>query len=279
MKTTIWEKENIEKLANASSAKDLLSDALELKRQKGEAITYAQLSRNAGFAARSFPRDVAVGLKSLTPHSAEKLGRALRFPASLRQYFVALVEHENDPSHRTERALLAGRKRLLTGRPREQAEELFFVEHFSQVYASLGKPELGATLTEIGQRSGLPQEEVTRVLTELMKRNLVEKKSGRYRASESHLSFNALRKDGAFNKLYLKRLSQAKTIARREFESDRNLFLESTFTVSATRLLELKEELRQVALKFIDEAEHSLGEEPVSLTLAFFPLKENGGSR
>lgn len=264
-------------LATALSPKTFLEKCLQLRKEKGLPHSYAYVARVAGFAARSFPRDVVKGEKTLTPQSALAIANGLKLGADFRDLFVALVEYElaqnTNEKARCEKKISTIRGRI-ERKQNSQDESAFAIEHFSAVYASLGAPRVGATLAEIQLRSGLPYQTLRCCLEELKKLELVQAVGDRFVAKANHLAFSQMKKDGAFHSLYLSRMREAEKRSKLQFNSADMLFQESTFSVRPEKLPQLKLELRSLLQRFVDDSEDPEGVTLACAVVAFFPLKK-----
>lgn len=285
MRKASWSSAEIERLIEAANSQEFLKEALNIREEQQKPLSYAALSRAAGFVARSFPRDVIMGKKALSRKSAEALAAALKLPSDVREFFCAQVDFEaasrqkNANVHARAEKMLVNLKNRLKRHSDSQLkkeEDEFSIQNFSRVYASLGNLKSGSTLAEICVRSGLPESQVLKSLLEMKARGLVKVEGKKYRAQENHLAFAKLGEGGFFHSLYLDRLKQAQKVAEKNFSSEEMLFLESTFSVKKERLAALKSELRRVLLNFIDESEAAEGTDVVTLTSSFFSLKDPG---
>ncbi len=261
-------------LAAETNSRSFLKKCLELRKASGQPHSYAFVARASGFKARSFPRDVILGKKSLSAASARALAKGLKLGIALEEYLVALVEAEN--SEGPMKTADAARSRIL-GRAsaKNRASETVFDDvHFSAVYSALGKPETGATLQEIAKRTSLPLAKIHGTLEGLTAQGLVRVERGRYVGIVNHLAFTEMKKSGAFHRIYLARLETTKARARKNFDSTRALFQESTFSVRLDRLPKLRSELQEILLKFATEAGDDEGDGIASLLVSFLTLNE-----
>src|SRR5688572_23203817 len=124
----------------APTSRDFLKSCLELRKAKGLPSSFAYVARVAGFAARSFPRDVVEGCKSLSPQSAAAIASGLKLSADLRDLFIGLTERESAVTpaekQRSERKLQSIRKRIeRKTNAATQSDAAFAVKDFSKFYA------------------------------------------------------------------------------------------------------------------------------------------------
>jgi hypothetical protein len=149
-------------LIEAGSYREFLKRAFAKRRR----FSYAAFARRAGIASRSFPRDVVLGKKRLSLESATRFAAALDLHGDLQDYFLTLVALEEErariPPLRTPATLKATLSKL-HARLRAKAAKcgvdgraaLYGSRHWLEVYAALGTPERGASLSEIMGRTGL----------------------------------------------------------------------------------------------------------------------------
>ncbi|RYZ78312.1 MAG: hypothetical protein EOP06_29280 [Proteobacteria bacterium] len=142
------------------------------------------------------------------------------------------------------------------------------------IYASLGTIERGSTFGDIALRSGLNEAEIHALLEKLEQLELVRAGDGRYFPILNHLAFDRLKQCGAFQRTYVDRLRAAILRAEKEFNSDHNLFLESTFSISKERMPEFKAELRELMCRFVEEREAPEGNTVASIACAFIPRSQ-----
>ncbi|RYZ84926.1 MAG: hypothetical protein EOP04_17010, partial [Proteobacteria bacterium] len=78
----------------AQTSREFLRIVFDEQKNNGRKLTYASLARLAGFASRSFPRDVIKGIKLLSRDSALAMARALKLNSDLAAYLCYLVERD-----------------------------------------------------------------------------------------------------------------------------------------------------------------------------------------
>lgn len=281
MQSYEWTTDELHQLSQVGSSREFLKLCLELRKEKGQPHSYAFIARSAGFASRSFPREVVTGKKSLTLLSAQALGVGLKLNQDLREYLIALVDFETGAANtadaqKKEKKLKSIRTRIHRRKSGSGSENetVFLDRHFSSVFSALGRPDKGATLQEIEKRTGLGIAEIHLTVEHLVKLGLVEIKNNRYIGLGNHLAFTELKKNGAFHRLFLDRIQTVRSLAAKDFDSKRALFQETTFSVRQDRLPQLKAELRELILKFVDEAEDAEGDGIASLLVSLLSLTD-----
>lgn len=238
-----------------------------LKEQKG--ISLMKLSQRAGFAAKSFLRDVSLGKKRLSPQSAPMVASAFRLETDDTRYFCAMVEMENASPKAggpvLKRSFKLLRERLET-KLNEPAIDLKSIEgqQWFRIYAALGDKEDGATLAQISKRAGLPELTCENILSLLCKAKAVEKTNLNYRPSHNHLVF---KDKEIFRTQYLMLLNELYQRSSTKFDDPHSLFFQGWFSVSESSLPEFKKKLREVMSQFVDENEEPDGNVVVAIGL------------
>lgn len=265
-------------LLNSTDYREFMCRWIELRKQSTK-FGFSSIARNAGFSARSFPRDVALGKKRLTLNSLPKIIKGLRLTGDLAEYFRILVEieHEDcrtkstDPLRLLEnKARLATRIQARQGMTVADEDGAFEAARLPEVYAALGTAEHGATLDEILRRTKCTGPEIRAALEKMQQLGMIVARGQRYYSREAHISFEGLKKSDAFKKHFIRSSERSARMAKVGLSSDSKLFFSSAFSVNERDLPKLKEELRSVLLRFVDGAEHAEGSTVVNLVTSLF---------
>jgi uncharacterized protein (TIGR02147 family) len=278
---TQYDFEDLKILTSRSNYREFILSCIEIRNKKGRRFGYSDIARRGAFKSRSFPREVALGKKNLTHSSLQKFVIGLGLKGILAEYFRALVELEtpecrtqNFQSDKLENKLRNLRSRLLkksfANVDTKVSEAPFELAHIPQVYAALGLPLVGATLSEIKKRTSLPIDEIATVIEKLLKSGFIEQQGQRYLAKQNHLNLPGLKQSQIFKEFFLKTVAEASMKARSHFDSDEDLFFSSSFSVKKSDLRQLKNELREVLLRYVDDAEKPQGDSVVSMACALF---------
>jgi uncharacterized protein (TIGR02147 family) len=271
--------QDLRKLVSVENYRDFILAMIELRRATGKRFGYSDIARRARFSARSFPRDVALGTKRLSPRSLAQLSVGLGLKGDLAEYFRILVEIETpdcrvktQSTEKLENSLKNLRTRILrrsdevpNPSSQETLPELFSI---ARIYAALGDPADGASLSEIQNRTGVNKSEIQHIIAKFKKSGLITERHERYFACDKHLSLSQLKAGSDFQKFFLLLLSEASALARADFESSERLFFGSTFSVSRADLPALKSELRSILLRYVDQSESARGNAITSLVCA-----------
>jgi len=136
------------------------------------------------------------------------------------------------------------------------------------LYAAAGDFKNGATFKELQERTGFSEEVISKLTSDLEAQNLIEiKDSVRIIPKDLHL--------------FLKTCDQSKLLTHSFLQSaelamdrvglkkrDNEFFFSSSFCINESKLPELKEELREIILKYIDNSIEPSGDKIANLILA-----------
>lgn len=269
--------EALARLLECSDYRGFIS-LLIIERSKVTSFGYADIARNGGFATRSFPHDVVKGRKRLTLRSLPKMIKGLGLNTELGEYFKTLVEIEHDDCRIRILDEIKLRDNLQTLKIRlnqkgvrlPQSDLGFQISTVPMVYAALGYPKEGANLSDISKRLELPEDQIILTLKHLINLNLIQKNGARYFALQNHVTIPGLKDSELFKKHFIYSAEEAIKKSRKNMKSDETLFLSSSFSVHTKDLPKMKEELREVLFRYIDNAEKSDGNKVVSLIAGLF---------
>lgn len=238
-------------------------------------ISYSDFARKAGFAARSYPREVCLGLKKVTLKALPKFIKGFGFKGDAAKCFRYLAATENpalmaDVSQNDVKdKLQIVRKRLLQQKPRTIRDTAIYqLYQWPYVFTALGK---GASVEVVSQRCGLAESSCKNILITLEKNGIVKKENEDYLPADARLIFSEDLRPGAFQKFYLQTLKQAEKQATKEFRSSENVFFNSVYAINRSRLPELKKKLLALLLEFVHSNEEDDGDAIVTLICAMTP--------
>lgn len=271
----------LEGLLRAGSYREFLSHLMRHP-ERGRPISYAELARRAGFSSRSFPADVISGHRRVTAASLPQFIRGLNLKGDLRNYFsllVALEEPDVNPDRLSigeiEKALLKLRSRLEARAVQPQSmtpSRVYGSEHWIDVYASLGRPEIGSTVADVAARTKLSMKICEDALKGMATNGAVVFKSdvGRYFTISPHLVFDRLGGETYFQKHYLATLAKmSRHASGAAFKDPTNWFFTSVFSIDKKRASEFKDRLRQLVLEFVESSEEPDGDSLAKLAIGF----------
>jgi len=262
---------NIE-LLRVKTYREFLASSLTQVKTGKRPVSYAELSRRAGFSSRSYPGDVIKGLRRITPATLPLFVKGLRLKGKWKNYFTLLVASEEQDIN-TDRMTTGEiqekleflRTRILnfTTKPSVATPKLFYERRgWLEVYASLGTVEKGATLKEILARTGLLRLECEIIVKSMLESEVAEldDTNQRYRPCAPHVIFDRLGGENFFQAHYLAMLEEIQRAAKGpNFKKEENLFFTSVFSVNRKDAPELKRRLRELMHEFADVSETAEG--------------------
>lgn len=246
--------------------------------------SYAAFARKAGFAARSYPRDVVQSKKRITPKSLPGFIAALGLTGDAKTYFSLLVARDEKDCRdaaatdtHIEARMQRIRKRLENKSAttiQKRNHSLYQSSNWPAIYASLGRSGEGATVADISARTGLAEDACRRMLKAMRQLEMIgfHADKGTYFADETHLVFDQLGGDAFFQQSFLQSVQKIKAVASAKFKRRDHLFLRSDFSIAKSKLDSLREELRQTIVRFVDAAEDPDGSGVVTLTVGMMPF-------
>ncbi|MCX6124631.1 MAG: hypothetical protein NTV34_07760 [Proteobacteria bacterium] len=281
-----WSQDFVQELLAADSPQRFLTAFVSVNSNVGiRVLKYSDLARRSGFSSRAYCRDIVLGNKPITLMSAQKIVTGLKLVGDWRSYFLTLCGHDRPLASRGRRldpALKLNRLRdALQSKYQLKrspiAAELNFDITVNRVYAALGAIDVGATLSEIVGRSGLAQDKVQACLQKMEKGNLIQldSETGRYLNRTSHFSSTQVDDQDKFRMAIEDALSAARSSLRKGISSPKCLYLASSVSVRSERLAEIKTELREILLNFIDQIEDPEGDVILDLLSATWPNQAN----
>lgn len=265
----------------ALNYREFLAAALKTAAKGQRPMSYAEFSRRAGFASRSYPADVLKGNRRITPATLPQFAKGLRLKGLWKEYFALLVAQEEADvnidrlsSSVIQQKLERLRERISTADATRAASatpaKFYERRGWLEVYAALGKVDRGATLSEIETRTGFSNEKCQKILSAMAMAGVVQPQSERFLPCSRHVIFAQLGGETFFQQHFLDLLRDMESAARSEgFQSKENLFFTSVFSVRKKRVLELRERLRDLLLEFADTSEEAEGDGIAKICLGF----------
>ncbi len=259
-----------------------LEQAFALLKSDNPNFSYNYFARKAGFASRSFPREVITGRKRLTEISLPKFIQGLNLSEDGSNCFTYLVQSEH-PELNAEKLsasaiknlLQRSRKRLESALDFEQKNlesiNIFQIDEWPKIYACLHH-QVGSTIEEVMKRTGLGRAFSLRALNGMLKEEMItyDPAAETYVVKVGHLFLEKSAKDQFFKRYFVNSLEKAKFIAQENFVDRKTCFFNSTFSVKASKMEELCDELRGVLNRYVDANEFEHGDSVVVLNVAFW---------
>ncbi len=271
--------EILEVLCSTTDLLTFLSAMFDTKKE--HAFSFASFARKAGYSARSFPREICLGTRKLTPKSLPSFQMGLGLTGDAAQYFRWMVILDNPnflpvcySKEQIESKLNRLRMRLLKRAEKQRQlvdSQLYHLADYPYVLALMGTEEHGSTLEEITRRTRLPAEVCRKVVESMTHHGLARTDGMRFFPEQSHLVCLEQKRPGAFQSFYLQTLKQTEIRARRAFNSEEHLFLNSIFTVPKKKMPRLKKELRKVLVKFVEKRQNLRAEHYCTLVCGLIP--------
>lgn len=272
---------DINLLMSCSNFREFILCFMSIK-SKTKKVSYADIARRAGFAARSFPREVVLGKKKITLNSLPKLILGLGLTGDIAQYFRYLVELEqpecrsqNKSDLQIQQALLNLKKRILIKNkiivdPKKYDADIFSFADIPLVYAALGNTGTGSTVVEIMKKSNLSKDIVLNLLKRMISSEIVKESNHRYMAIDHHLNLQGLGQSEIFKSFYIELLKKAQLSAQLNMQNENELHFSSCFSVNQKDLPQLKENLRSLLLQYVDQNEIGAGNKIVKIACSLF---------
>lgn len=262
------------RLVEVKNFREFIVRVLELRTSDQRKFGYADLARSSGFVSRSFPREVVTGKKTLTLDSLRKMSKGLGLPKDLIQYFTYLVELEVESCRAEGKSTLSIEKSLKNLKSRivqkenellKEADGPFANKFLPRVFAALGAELDGASTTEVKKRTSFSEETILTSLKTLEDLGLAVRKGTRFYPQVSHPSLQNLNSETQFKRYFKANLDEISKELEADYSKDHCLSFNSCFIISIKDAVRLKEELRELLLKYVDEHDSPTGDKVVSL--------------
>lgn len=257
-------------LVTAQDYRGFLAEAFRLQKLTHPNFSLASFARKAEFASRSYARDVIQGQKRITASSLPKFIKGLGLRGALKDAFIYLVGlSEPDavmdlpPRVRTQRALDRLKEHMQGhGSPlvEKLPDDIFQDFQWTLIFAALGD-QSGTTVKEIVKKTGIEEDHVRRVLRELVNRGVAtpHAKDDTFAPGDPSLVFTELGHSDFFKRYYLHSLQLIRHLATRNFADQQALFFNATVSVAQDDLPRIRDDLRSLALQFLERQENPRG--------------------
>jgi len=255
-------------LIQSEDYRHFLIEAFKLLKTSRRSFSLSLLAKKIGCSSKSYPREVMTGRRTLTLAYAPRFAEAFGLKGDARKLFLKYVELTRASDDLKSSSSLATEIKKLRVRLQNRFEHreikpavVFLETSWIDVYAALGSTEKGASLAEIGSRTGSDRDELTKILDSMAEKSLVRKSAGRFLPETLHHFFEGVDQDQLFQKRFIEILyrvqkkAQSNEVKRREA-----LLYCSTISVVAADLPRFKEELRSLVNRFVQDAESAEGD-------------------
>lgn len=264
---------SIQLLAKSSNYRDLVKSYVEI-RSLHHKFGYSDLTRLSGFSSRSFLKDVTLNKKNLSLESAQKLIKGMSLTGDLAHLFKCMIElswAEKDNNEKQIQKLnksltnLKSRIENKNSKLKQSGNDIYRYFQAPAIYAALGSPKEGASVLEIQNKTSVTPDVILPVLSKFIELNVVEKRKDRFFTNNNHLDFLGFGDKSFFQKYYLHTLQKVEKKASQNFSSPEELHFTSTFSIKKSDLPLMKEELRSLLLKYVDDFETASGDQVVTV--------------
>lgn len=260
----MYSHEQVESFLAGQDFNALLKGALNLHYAKRGKINLADFSRRAGFASRSYLSEVLTGKKGLSRDALTKIRTALKLPKP----FLDVLEYsayrefaELKPRHIQSEALaekiehaaalvknIPATKTNLKVTPRYIRSSILY-----RVYAGLGSIEDGATLSDIMNRTGLPESTITSCLNAMKEFKIIEERQGRFLVKNTQLDVFGLTSRDGLSELVSDVCRDLRNNRDRIIDEPKNTIFYTAFSTNEAKLPELKKRLQAAVFDVLDE--------------------------
>lgn len=238
-------------------------------------FSFALFASRAGFASKSFAKDVMAYKKRLTTRSFFQVVKGLRLDAELTEHLRLLIAHQEEDfitgySKELVAKLLHKRRHAMRVALTKKYSEasIFDHAHAPRVYAALQDVDAGNSLAGITEKTGFTVRSVRSALRHLKSIGLVERvaRDDCYRPSVYDVYLQNKNSKSSFQTYYAKFLRELGTkVLKADFSDPKNLFWLSHASVNSSDLPKLKEELRVILKRYTERMEDSGGDAIVNL--------------
>ncbi len=266
--------EIVKQLVQVNSVHEFLTIAINARYGGAHKVNVADFSRRAGFSSRSFLTEVLRDKKKLSRESASKIQSVLRLPRPCFDLLYFLVDEEakyspdqsltTSPLPSSHDQLKALRKQVEDWwNEQDKKPELtktFKHKESIQVFAALGSLGVGASLTTIQLRCGLPLEVIASSLSFLENAGVVAKQGSRYFAVKSQIDIEGSEEPLALAKLAKQACAEIAKKSESIAKSPNEYLFYSAFSVKSRRLPDLKEKLKERIFEVLNEYQDDDGD-------------------
>ncbi|HEY8269849.1 MAG TPA: TIGR02147 family protein [Pseudobdellovibrionaceae bacterium] len=258
-------------------------------KKRPKKLSFQRFSTLAGYASKSYPAEILSGRKNLKYESIEKFAKGLSLNQTLSEYFknLVLIDLTNsgvtdfnieDLKKRNDSIrikIIAGIKDLRSSKKMNYSglQKVLLQENFSQVFAALGSPQVGASLKEIKNRTGLEIERLVKILSNLEKEKVIRRIENRYFLESNSIDFEFLESDIYFKRNFVRSSTKALKCFDKQSRSASALYMTQTFSVHTEKLPALKNTLSSILREFSENAECPDGDQVAEICLSFTTVK------
>jgi transcriptional regulator with XRE-family HTH domain len=270
----ITDKELCLRLVESQSYQEFLLHYFHEAKTLSKNFSYAQFALKSGIS-KSLVKGILDGKKRITHKTISPIIHALDLPFSLSNFFSFLVALENptvlNPTLPLPKIKNYIKKYSLMAleeySTENHSDELFKFMEMPFVYAALGSSNEGSSVDIIIQKTGLDKKNVLMNLDYLLSKQMVLLKDNNYIINRQFLFLSDSKTGSYFQHFYLHLLNKQTTAVKSSFESKEKLFYSSVFSVDSSSLFEIKNELKELLNKYVEQSESPAGDKVVCLQL------------
>ncbi|MBL7542874.1 MAG: hypothetical protein JNL11_03615 [Bdellovibrionaceae bacterium] len=267
-------------LSKALDYRSFMQSYITWKKSHKKSYGYASLARAAGFAARSYPRDVILGKRDITAASITRFSKAMNLSGEAARCFHILVCQDRPELFDSSlgdsiKSSLAKSKAKLAQyieNRNQSSVRIYHQNSWPLVYASLGTVDEGASLEDVCHRTRFPSYTCRQILKEMIVQELVsfDSEKRRYFAKNSHLMYQNLGGNSGFKNFYLNSLHRAEVKSRKDFLRKDRLFFASAISVKKSQVIKYRTQLRDLLDSFAESVESPEGDEVVTILCGMY---------
>lgn len=267
-------------LISAKTAGDFIKLWLDQEKRSNRRFSFEAFSRKAGFASRSFVRQVLLGQKPLTVKSFPKFVKAMGLDKNheklLRLHLEAGHSEFNVAGKSLEEIKLEiqnVREKIQIKKTRKISQSQISTQKIRELSTLLPflSRATGQTIEQISFRSGIPINELKNFTASGIKNGMVLEKDGFFFASERLIQLQ----ETSRTILLKNHVNSGLNLMRDELNGSENiseeaLFLRAQYSIEKDKMLEFKNRLRSLLVEFAEGTESDNGEKSVNLICGFF---------
>lgn len=244
--------------------------------------SYSELSRRLGYKSRSFIREVAEKKRAPSLQLVQRLNSFLKCNSTWTHYFENIYKKEMTTDalelQRCETQIIENKNRIRKGLLSKKINTRMHDSRFyindpdtPVIFAALGSPENGASVSEIQTRTHLKPAKIQMILDLFVEKKVVKTLNDRYYLDDIHIFLERFGNDEVFLSDIQNATQKIQHQSRqKQITKDELLFL-SSFSISEKNLPELRKKLSVFVRNFIVENEEPNGDKVVNLS-TFFTL-------
>lgn len=250
--------------------------------KKRGGISYATLTKRAGFSSRAYVRETVLGRRRLTLPASLKFSLGMKLSADWKEYFhcLAALDCKDFLPDQTP-AEIQEKLKMLTGRlkqirkPRTQkserpdlADQVLRIQDFPLIYAAIGIDDEQVTVADVVNRTGVDRKIVESSLQKMKKLGLILFEGQHITPLDNHFVLSEAGRSRFARELFLSAIRALSHQCNEDFSSKEKLFHQSFLCVQKKDLPALKKQLDETILHFVNQALNNDGDKIVRILVA-----------